>query len=649
MGGGNSPYQYDWSNGDTTQDLNGLSGGNYILIITDSSGCTVNLGPLTVNEPTSITLDTAVLQNVSCNGAADGQITLTILGGTLPYAYLWSNSATTRDLIGINGGTYTVTITDANACTLDSLSFVITEPTILAINLDSLNDITCNGAANGAIYTNSTGGTSPYTYLWSSGATTASIDSLNAGTYDLTVTDANNCTVALTGTIINEPALLTIALDSLGFEVCANNSNDGFIDVQALGGTGPYTYVWTDTAQNSRLFVGDSFPTASAGLYRVIVTDANACITFNDYNLSALSDIQVNLDSTATATCATNTDGAIYISTSSGVGSYTYNWNNGTTNQDLLNVAVGAYSITVTDSLGCQVIKTYSVTNPRLVNITIDSTNDVLCNGDQTGNIYASTTGNSFFHVYDWNNGAATLDLLNISGGIYILTVTDVRDSCEYVSDTVFIEQPDSLSSTVVSLTPETCAGSSADGAITVNITGGVMPYRYEWLFYNVTSNTLTNASAGQATLLTVDANNCFIFQNVTIPAISDITINLDSIRRASCIYSRDGHLTVSATGGIGDYSYSWSNGVNTPVNDSLGGYWQYPLTYTVAVTDSLGCTVSEDFYIGSPDSLKAALLSITLPVIVLITVKSVFLPLAEMALINIGGPMEIVRDLLQG
>ncbi|MFK7799678.1 MAG: T9SS type B sorting domain-containing protein [Aureispira sp.] len=603
--GGVLPYAYTWTTGDNIEDLTNVQAGSYALTITDFNNCVVNLGPLTISEPAALVLDTAIVQNLLCNGDGNGSISLTITGGAVPYTYLWNNSATTRDLTNLSGGTYQVTITDNNGCVLVSPSYTVVEPTALTLTIDRVQDISCNGANNGAIYTALVGGVLPYTYNWNTGDTTDFIDSLPAGSYAVTATDANGCTAIITGTLINEPAPLILIIDSIGAETCANDGLDGFIDVQVQGGTGPYFYIWQDTAQSITFGRSDSLGGLSTGIYRLMVTDVNDCIISNDYVLNALSDIQVDVDSVLSATCANNANGAIYISVSNGAGSYTYNWSNGDTTQDITNLLGGNYTVTVTDSIGCQVVKTYITTNPTLVTITIDSTNDVRCPGNQDGNILVSTTGNSFFHTYRWNSGLTTLNLINVAGGTYILTVTDTRDGCTYVSDTVVIQEPDSLQIPPANIVPATCLDSTRDGSITVNPTGGTMPYRYNWVgLPSVTTNTVTNVGAGIVYLLVVDSNNCTAATFIEVTALSNTIITQDSVRNASCNGSMDGYLGVSATGGVGNYSYSWSNGDTTNVADSLLGGTQYSALYTVTVTDSLGCTTTATYSINQPDSI---------------------------------------------
>ncbi len=214
--GGTSPYTYAWSNSATTQDISGLVAGTYTVTVTDANSCTKTLSA-TITQPSALALSSTQV-NVLCNGNATGSIDLTVSGGTSPYTYAWSNSATTQDISGLAAGTYTVTVTDANACT-KTLSATITQPSALTLSKTQVN-VLCNGNATGSIDLTVSGGTSPYTYAWSNSATTQDISGLVAGTYTVTVTDANSCTKTISATI-TQPAALTASATTTN-STCGN-------------------------------------------------------------------------------------------------------------------------------------------------------------------------------------------------------------------------------------------------------------------------------------------------------------------------------------------------------------------------------------------------------------------------------------------
>jgi hypothetical protein len=240
VSGGTPGYTYLWSNGSTTEDVSGLSAGNYVVTVTDVNGCSSTVGA-TVSSPSSLAV-TATLTQVLCNGGNSGSIDATVTGGTSPYTYLWSNGSTTEDIGGLTAGNYGVTVTDANGCNITD-TYLITAPAIVDISMDSNTPISCNGQIDGAIAVSVSGGTSSYTYLWSNNATTQDISGLTAGTYTLTVTDTNGCSSTFQTTIDN-PSAITINEDIT--QIRCNGQNNGAIGLTIVGGTFPYNYNWSN-------------------------------------------------------------------------------------------------------------------------------------------------------------------------------------------------------------------------------------------------------------------------------------------------------------------------------------------------------------------------------------------------------------------
>ena len=246
--GGTAPYEYAWSNGETTEDLSDLGAGTYSVVITDSNDCSVSIEvEITESEEMAITETHSDFTGygVSCNGATDGSIDVTVTGGTGIYTYDWSNGATTEDISDLGAGTYSVVATDENGCSV-SIEVEITESEIMAIT-ETHSDYTGfgvsgAGATDGSIDVTVTGGTGIYTYTWSNGATTEDISDLGAGTYSVVVTDENGCSVSIE-VEITEPVGMEITevhSDFTGYGVSCNGATDGFIDITVTGGTGVY-------------------------------------------------------------------------------------------------------------------------------------------------------------------------------------------------------------------------------------------------------------------------------------------------------------------------------------------------------------------------------------------------------------------------
>ena len=210
--------------------------------------------------------------NVNCTGGNNGSISLNVSGGTSPFSYNWSNGATTQNISGLTSGSYAVTITDANGCTF-SLSEIITQPsTSLSSAITSSQNINCFGNATGSIDLSANGGTTPYNYNWSNGATSEDLNAIAAGTYTVTITDANGCTSSQSATLTQPSATLTSSINNLTNVGCYGQSTAAIL-INVNGGTTPYSYLWSDGSTNQNL------TGVGAGNYTVNITDANGCTT----------------------------------------------------------------------------------------------------------------------------------------------------------------------------------------------------------------------------------------------------------------------------------------------------------------------------------------------------------------------------------
>jgi len=282
VSGGTAPYSFDWSNGDTTEDVLNLSAGVYMGTITDANGCTFTTGTMTINEPTAISVSVDSTNDVLCSGSSSGALYISVSGGTGPYTYSWSNGSTDEDPMGLPAGDYTGTITDANGCTFTSPVLTINENPAIEMTIDQVSDASCNGEMDGSISITISGGEAPYTYDWSNGETTDDISDLGAGTYSAMVMDANGCTFETGDITITEPDALSLALDASGDETCTGDGN-GYLLVSVTGGTAPYSYDWS-TGQTTE-DLGDLM----GGTYDLTVTDANGCEIEAQYTIATLN------------------------------------------------------------------------------------------------------------------------------------------------------------------------------------------------------------------------------------------------------------------------------------------------------------------------------------------------------------------------
>uniref|UniRef100_UPI001112FD0F T9SS type A sorting domain-containing protein n=1 Tax=Crocinitomix algicola TaxID=1740263 RepID=UPI001112FD0F len=282
--GGTAPYEYFWYYMEIgTPMIDEVPAGAYTVVITDANGCTIT-GETIVGQPESALEADVLTEGASCEEGEDGSATVEVIGGTPGYTYLWNNGQTTATASGLSPGTYSVLISDAMGCEFEVEGILITGGAPIAIEITT-TDISCYGESSGSAVAEVIGGEAPYAYLWSDGQTSASATDLEAGTYGVTVTDANGCTSESTDITIHEGDMLTLDIDTFIGEIC-----DGMVWVTPSGGTAPYTYEWEHGADEADL------TDLCEGVYFVTVTDANGCSVSSDVVIAySLMGIQISL------------------------------------------------------------------------------------------------------------------------------------------------------------------------------------------------------------------------------------------------------------------------------------------------------------------------------------------------------------------
>ncbi len=599
VSGGTPGYTYVWNNGlSAGASHNNLSAGTYRVTVSDNAGCTQSLA-LSITEPDAL-LVTGGTTSISCQGANDGSISLTVSGGTTPYSYLWNTGGTTSTLSGLSAGTYRVTVTDANACT-QSLALSITEPDALIVTGGTMS-ISCQGAGDGSTSLTVSGGTTPYSYLWNTGGTTSTLSNLTAGTYRVTVTDYNGCTQSLSTNITQPAAALTATGGSSS--ITCHGANDGSIDVTVSGGTSPYSYSWNTGGTTSTL------SGLSAGTYRVTVSDNAGCTQFLSTNITQPAAALAATGGSSSITCHGANDGSIDVTVSGGTTPYTYAWSRnpqaGFTDpgtEDLSGREPGIYTLNVTDDNGCSATLTFTLTEPEALTVSAGSVTNVSCFGGNDGAIALAVSDGTPDYSYLWNTGAITSGLSGLSAGTYRVTVTDANACTQSLS--VSITQPGSIVS-ASSLRNITCHGAN-DGSIGVTVSGGATPYTYAWSrnpkdgFTDPGTGDLSGLQPGIYTLSFTDNNGCgtwFMF-NLTEPEA--LTVLAGSVTNVSCFGGNDGAIALALSGGTSPYSYSWNTGGTTSALSNLTAG-----TYQVTVTDANACTQSLPVSITQPVALVA-------------------------------------------
>ncbi len=556
--------------------LTGLMGSSVYYVVVE--GFSTNNGDYTLNitETSYMLSATAAPTDISCNGAMDGAIDITMDNGLAPYMYMWSTTETTEDISGLAPGDYTVTITDLNGCTAIVGPVTIAEPMVLSITSDMITHISCNGAADGSIMMTTSGGTAPYTYMWSSTETTEDLSGLSAGDYTVTVTDANGCTTEAGPMTITEPMVLTYTIDMIT-DVSCGATSDGSIMGTTSGGTAPYFYVWSNFSTT------EDISNLSTGDYTVIISDSNGCTTIGGpYTINQQASFSITAtEITATdVSCNAAADGSIMVNMTSGTAPYTYSWSDSTTDDNIANLGGGTYTVTVTDATGCTASAETMIAEPTAIVASIDAVVDLNCNGFNNGSIDISVTGGSMPYTYLWSNNDTSEDLSGIAGGDYTVMITDAMN-CTIELGPISVQEPMALMVNAT-LSDISCNGLD-DGSVDITMSGGITPYTYMWS-NNETSEDLSGLSAGSYTGTVTDANGCtLVVGPFTVAEPSTLIVTVDQVTGDDG--SSNGTISLSTTGGAAPYSYTWSNNDTTEDVTGLASG-----DHMVTVTDAGGC-----------------------------------------------------------
>ena len=581
---GNGPFTYQWipSGGNTTQ-ATGLVAGNYTAIVTDVNGCVTNT-PIQINEPTALQLQLNT-QQATC-GLANGTTTAVVSGGTGGYNYNWSNGASGSNSINsLMSGNYSVTITDANGCTLSN-STTISNAGGATLAVTNVTPASCNGYSNGSASIIIVGGNGPFNYNWlPSGGNSSSAAGLAAGNYTLSVTDVNGC-VTQQVVVILEPTPLA-SIPTTTPTQC--NASNGSAQVQISGGTGAYSYNWNN-GQNSNTATG-----LTTGNYTVTVSDVNGCTLSSTLVVNGLPGPSIDNVSTSNALCFGAANGSAQAQVSSGSAPYNYTWSNGSNTPTANGLNAGNYAVTVTDNFGCTDADVFTIQEPQVLSATTQPIQMVSCFGGNDGSANTNAVGGTSPYAYTWSTGANTITANNLPAGTYSVIITD-QNGCTEVQSTT-ITEPTILTLTQNSATMVSCFGGS-NGAVQYAANGGTSPYQYLWSNGITTANN-TNLTAGNYTIVLTDAKGCTSTSSVNISQPTLLAFNPSAITNVNCFNGNNGQATVSSNGGVAPYTYQWSNGsANATLQNLIAG------NYSVTVTDANGCTSNQTIQVTQPTAI---------------------------------------------
>jgi hypothetical protein len=554
--GGTSPYTYLWTGGTTASSLTTASAGTYIVTVTDKNGCTSTddvkvsvLGSLSVNAGA----------DVSICGNTSTTLSASATGGTSPYIYKWSNSATTQATSVSTAGIYKVTVTDSKGCSgTDEVEVKVSS----GITVNAGADVSICGNTSTTLSASTTGGTSPHTYKWSNAASTQTISVSTAGIYKVTVTDSKGCS---------------------GFDEVEVKTGNGTsftlakIDVKCFGlRTGKITvttaasgdYVYSRNGfdfQNSNIF-----DNLSAKSYTISVKlRGTTCVSTQTIDVIEPQDLKGSVKIFDTPCFGES--GKIVVTPTGGTAPYEYKLNNGAygSSNTFSNLTKGNYDITVRDANGCTTFfSRLPINNPQVLELIVEKKEDNKCFGERNGRIFLKAKGGSGFETITIDNGISFNKNTNYSGlaaGTYICYAKD-QNGCLSNKETIIISQPSAVTFTA---TKKDISATVPTGSINIVATGGNAPYRYsiqdgdDWQ----SSGSFSNLKAQTYSVRVRDANGCLSErQSVKIeqPIVNIQPVYFGFLEKAvSCKGGTDGRIKLYNVGGGkgAPYQYSIDNG----------------------------------------------------------------------------------------
>ena len=567
VSGGASPYSFLWSNSDMTEDLGGVIPGDYTVTVTDAAGCT-GVATYTVMASTDLEISSSVT-SASCNGGTDGAIDITVSGGTPPYTYNWSTSASSEDISGLAAGAYTVTVTDDRGCEL------IEQIDVFGAGSMSIQgavfDISCPGANDGAIDVEVTGGTAPYTFLWTGGSTSEDLTGIGAGTYEVTVTDDQGCEISEQFTIEDiEPIVANLSAT----DVACNGNADGTAEVVVTGGTGPYGYAWNNGGTSAAI------SGLSAGTYTVTITDLNGCQEVGQVDVAEPPLLDISISSITNPTMA-GEFGAAEVVVTGGVSPYTINWGNGETGPVASQLPIGTTTVEAVDANGCSIFIDVEIT-VEAFSVNYDLQNNA-CFGECLGTIELQVSGGLPPYEFEWSDGQTGQNATGLCNGIYSVTITD--GAGQVILEPLEVISPPELVVNGIASDP-TCID-NIDGEILLDVSGGTEPYDVLW---STGSDllALTDLQPADYSVTVTDLHGCQTAALYTLDAVEALDLTL-AARNIDCDNAQ-GALLIGGENPYG-YQYLVNNQAVQPQGDSLVA--ALPVgTYTLAYQVNAGCVV---------------------------------------------------------
>ena len=611
VSGGTGTYSYLWSNNATTKDISNVAAGKYKVTIT--SGSFTKIDSFTLTAPTAFSTSSQ-LTSATCKGQSTGGITLTVAGGTPQYSFLWSNAATSQNLLNVPAGAYSVSITDSKGC-MATRKDTILEPDSLLIGSATIRNTRCGSLTGSITISGITGGNGTNSFAWTGTnytASTQNISNLSAGQYSLTVKDSKMCSTTQSFTLTDTASTIVIGTPTIT-PVSCNGGNNGALTASASGGTGALSYSWTGPGGFN--FVSRTIDMLRIGTYNLTVYDGSGCYRTTSYEITQPTLLTI-APSVTNVKCKRESTGAIILNASGGTGTLGFAWTGtSATTQNISNLKAGAYNVVITDGNGCTRAQAFTVTEPSdSLKVLSANVTKITCFGGSTGAVALTVGGGTQPYQFAWSGpsgfNSTAQNISTLVAGTYRLTLTDAN-LCTFITSYAVDANPAIVINGSVS-----DATRSPNGTISLTVTGGTPQYSYLWSGQGVnpTSQNQTGLCPGSYSVSVTDAVGCREVKSFTVSGECSTPLTFSIlITPAGCPGQNLGRLELTVTGGAEPLTYTWKNATDDIIGRDRTLTGMTAGNYTIIVQDRIGQSKTQTYTVlGSQTAVKIASLAVS-------------------------------------
>jgi len=564
------PYDIKWSDGSSGISLNNLSPGVYGVTLVDREGCYYVDDEIIIEHENDVEVSAETSPSSRCKPTGS----IELIGNLENYKIHWENGSNRLGISGLDAGTHCVTMTDENGCVNIECFEVEREPE-MTYTIEATSLACVVGGGGGATISVS-GGSPPYTYRWDNDETYPKPSDLHPGVNTVLITDSNGCRISAQVNIETHPEM---EIEASMTETCAGGS-EGIISVSVNGGSGDYTYEWSNDGGNQSAIFG-----LSAGTYSVIVTDiVNSCTLNQEFEVANHPEIEINTLLTHNTEGCSNNSGSVEFVISEGAPPYSISMQGvGDVGDTVENLETGDYTFWINDLCGTEQVVVTIIEEPNSSPFILESTIQNPCyesgEGNATGGIHAFVAGPSNLYSYIWSNGVNTSQNLGLFPGSYTVTVTQNSTGCLQIHSYELLL---SINEAEITATPSCTTSGIGTGSININ-TLDTEVFRIEWSNGHQDTEEINNLLPGLYSVTVVDINGCPREYGAIVehaPSDFEIIVNSTDV----CGVGTNGSINLEVQV-PGDYSYEWSSGESTQDLENIEAG-----EYTVTVSDGTGC-----------------------------------------------------------